>query len=166
MLGATPGPLDGIPPAVIANHLPAQVHYELRTHLTQYEKLLTTLLPFPRGEDDTEIEKIRYTRVQEVYDWWVMAETCAFPDEAVGDQVERHYRLIEVNRGVGFQKLCSFLNVEQIVYRGTRHTFHSMRLLRYLSHVFASLLAIFGDNVCTDEKKVMYHFHYHFFSFG
>ncbi|KAJ3296469.1 hypothetical protein HK104_001562 [Borealophlyctis nickersoniae] len=134
VLSSVPNPLNGIPPTTITTRLPLSVLTDVRAHLATYEKIVTTLLPFPRGEDVTEVEKGRYRRVERAYDWWVVAETCGGAEEPVGDQVERLYRLIET------------------IYRGTRHTFHSMRLLRYLAHVFASLLTVFGDNMSSNEK--------------
>ncbi|KAJ3031119.1 hypothetical protein HDV00_008509 [Rhizophlyctis rosea] len=95
LLGSAPNPLSSVPAHIISYHLPQHVQTELRAFIPMYEKLVTGLLTFPRGEDVTSVEEGRYKRVQEAYDWWVMAETCPQPDEAVGDQVERHYRLIE-----------------------------------------------------------------------
>ena len=39
------------------------------------------------------------------------------------------------------------------MYRGTNHVFHSLRILRYISHTFFSLLSISPDNICKEEIK-------------
>ncbi|TPX36376.1 hypothetical protein SmJEL517_g01456 [Synchytrium microbalum] len=116
--------------------VPVDIQAELARHLPTYERLVTALLPFPKGENETPIEKGRAQRVAQAYDWWVMADSGGGDvNEAVGDVVERHYRLIET------------------LYRGTKHTFQSLRLFRYLSHTFSSLLHAFGDNMSRDEKR-------------
>ncbi|TPX54668.1 hypothetical protein SeMB42_g00145 [Synchytrium endobioticum] len=131
-----PRPLSGVTSEpTIACSVPVDVQFELVRHLPTYERLVTSLLPFPKGENETPIEKGRAQRVAECYDWWVMADSAGPENELVGDLVERHYRLIET------------------LYRGTKHTFQSMRLLRYLSHAFASLVHAFGDNMSRDEKR-------------
>jgi hypothetical protein len=44
------------------------------------------------------------------------------------------------------------LIVLQTLYRGTKHTFQSLKLLRYLAHTFASLFSYCGDNFSEDER--------------
>ncbi|KAI9004136.1 hypothetical protein BC832DRAFT_592829 [Gaertneriomyces semiglobifer] len=131
-----PQPLSGIPTSIAAtpNLLGSEVRCELQKYLPLYETLATNLLSFPRGEDVSPLEATRYDHVHECYDWWTLLETSAPAEETMGEAVDRHYRLIET------------------LYRGTRHTFHSMRLLRYLSHAFNSLISIFGDNMPVEEK--------------
>eukprot|EP00842_Homolaphlyctis_polyrhiza_P006060 jgi/Hompol1/6455/HPOL_002272-RA len=109
---------------------------EIRSCLPQYERLLTTLSPFPRGEDSTPLSIERSERVLEVYDMWVRVEImfARHCDELPADMIDRKYRLIEA------------------LYRGTKHTFHSLRLLRYLSHAFLGVLLINGDNSGLDER--------------
>ncbi|KAI8589557.1 hypothetical protein BDZ88DRAFT_417935 [Geranomyces variabilis] len=129
-----PLPLSGIPAKTIPSAIPSQARTEMRQILPYYEQLVTTVLPFPRGEDVKPMETERHARVQECYDWHVFCETYTAPDESLGDIADRHYRLI------------------QSLYRGTKHTFHSMRLLRYMAHTFVSLISLFGDNMPDDEK--------------
>ncbi|KAJ3161394.1 hypothetical protein HDU86_007176 [Geranomyces michiganensis] len=129
-----PLPLSGIPAKTIPSAIPSQARTEMRQILPYYEQLVTTVLPFPRGEDVKPMEIERHARVQECYDWHVFCETYTAPDESLGDIADRHYRLI------------------QSLYRGTKHTFHSMRLLRYMAHTFVSLISLFGDNMPDDEK--------------
>ncbi|KAJ3187273.1 hypothetical protein HK101_009382 [Irineochytrium annulatum] len=86
------------------------------------------------GEDASAVEVTRHARVQECYDWWVVVEAQASMEEGVADALERHVRLIET------------------VYRGTRHTFQSLKLLRYLSHAFLSLLLRSKDSISSVEK--------------
>jgi hypothetical protein len=64
-----------------------------------YEKFVTTLLPFPRGEDSTVIEKSRHERVKEAYDWWVLLELQGYRDEGTIEVIDRHFRLIDVSCG-------------------------------------------------------------------
>ncbi|KAI8922682.1 hypothetical protein BC831DRAFT_66731 [Entophlyctis helioformis] len=120
------------PPAHIVS-----VYADLHRVLPQYEKLLTTLTPFPRGEDSSMLAQDRYKRLMEAYDWIVKAEVlyARRPDEQLGDVIERHYRLIET------------------LYRATKHTFQSMRILRYIAHSFLGLLLMHGDNIGPDERK-------------
>ncbi|KAJ3078784.1 hypothetical protein HK102_004244 [Quaeritorhiza haematococci] len=130
-----PPPLSGIPPGrPFSRRLPSDIQEELHRYLSMYEKAVTYLLPFPRGCDMQPLEVERHQRVKRAYDWWVLLETCSSSDEQLGDRIERHTRLI------------------QTLYRGTRHTFHSLRLLRYLSHTFCSLIALSGDTMCRNDK--------------
>lgn len=106
-----------------------------------YEKYVTALMPFPRGEDSTSLDNERLNRVVRCFDLWAVRYGNIVAGETRGNFVERHYRLIEAcYRGL-FQ-----------LSKGTKHTFHSLRLLRYIAHTFASLLKVFGDNICHEEK--------------
>ena len=109
---------------------------ELKSLLPQYEKLLTILAPFPRGSDVTAISDSRYKKVLELFGWWVQAEiVCGrLAKETTKEVVQRHYRLLET------------------LYRGTKHTFQSLRLLRFISHTFVSLLLTSADNMNRDER--------------
>nr|KAJ3417064.1 hypothetical protein HK105_001104 [Polyrhizophydium stewartii] len=115
----------------------ATVYHEIRKFLGQYERLLTTLSPFPRGEDSTEIANERSARVLEAYDMWVKAEVAYAhrSEDSRQDIVDRHYHLLET------------------LYRGTKHTFQSLRILRYIAHTFLSLLVLQADEMPTDERK-------------
>ncbi|KAI8820096.1 uncharacterized protein EV422DRAFT_620499 [Fimicolochytrium jonesii] len=126
--------LAGVPQRRVPSTIPSEVRAEMRQMLMIYERLLTTVLPFPRGEDVKPLEIERHQRVEECYDWHVFVETYTMHDESLGDTADRHYRLIES------------------LYRGTKHTFQSMRVLRYMSHTFTSLVNLFGDNMPADEK--------------
>ncbi|KAI8893149.1 hypothetical protein BC833DRAFT_609421 [Globomyces pollinis-pini] len=102
-----------------------------------YEKVVTGIYTFPEGENQTEASKTRYERVLKAFDWWVFAEM-AEPkavEDGHGDFLDKHYRLLEV------------------LYRGTTHSFHSLRILRYIFHTFFSLIHHFGDNIGRDEKR-------------
>ncbi|KAJ3009815.1 Tetratricopeptide repeat protein 7B [Thoreauomyces humboldtii] len=129
-----PLPLSGIPAKRIPSTISTEARTEMRQVLPYYETLVTTVLPFPRGEDVKPMEVERHIRVMESYDWNVFVETYTASDESLGDIADRHYRLI------------------QSLYRGTKHTFHSMRMLRYMTHTFVSLISQFGDNMPDDEK--------------
>ncbi|TPX66550.1 hypothetical protein SpCBS45565_g04360 [Spizellomyces sp. 'palustris'] len=132
-LAPPPRPLEGIPKHTM-DTISSEVLAEIRSYIPLYESLTTHLLPFPRGEDALPIEKGRHSRVLEAFDWFTYSGMQAEPGESIGEAADRHYRLIEH------------------LYRGTKYTFHSMRLLRYLAHTFTSLTSFFGDNMTADEK--------------
>ncbi|KAI9338097.1 hypothetical protein DFJ73DRAFT_950298 [Zopfochytrium polystomum] len=71
----------------------AVVSAAVQPALEVYEKLVTHILPFPRGEGATADDLTRYGHVQEVYDWWVFVES--HPSAEERESVERYYRLIE-----------------------------------------------------------------------
>ena len=56
------------------------------------------------------------------------------------------------------------------MYRGTTHSFHALKLFRYISHTFFSLLTISPYNVCLDEieeakkavESYVFHWEKHF----
>ncbi|KAI8849203.1 hypothetical protein BC829DRAFT_489554 [Chytridium lagenaria] len=103
--------------------------------LEMYEKLVTDVLPFPRGEDISDVERLRHERVKEAYDWSLLLEIASLTDDLPATVIERHTRLIEV------------------LYRGTKHTYQSLRLLRYLAHTFLSFILNARDSVSTTERK-------------
>ncbi|KAJ3333224.1 hypothetical protein HDU76_010382 [Blyttiomyces sp. JEL0837] len=144
---AGPNPLSGILQSpYIAADLPlsSRVAGEMRSLLPSYERLVTHVLPFPKGVGMSDVENVRYERVLEVYDWWVLVEATSEATSGVGtpmgvgglqqEMIQRHYRLIET------------------LYRGTKHTFQSLKMLRYLSHSFCSLIHLLGDNACREER--------------
>ncbi|EGF82374.1 hypothetical protein BATDEDRAFT_22819 [Batrachochytrium dendrobatidis JAM81] len=113
------------------------IYNQIKTYLVQYEKMVTTLYNFPRGEDFTPLLKERYGRVLEVYEMWVKAEIAYIcqSTEAIPVLMDRYYSLIET------------------LYRATKHTFHSLKIIRYISHTFLFILTMHGDAVCRDERK-------------
>ncbi|KAJ1336280.1 hypothetical protein BSLG_007424 [Batrachochytrium salamandrivorans] len=141
-------PFSGIPSfgACVEDTTPisdkaAIVYNQIRICLRPYEKLVTTLLSFPRGEDSSRLSLERYARVLEMYDFWVKLEvsyTRCLPNTPSA-LIDQFYCLIET------------------LYRGTKHTFHSLRILRYISHSFLSILIAHSDNVCNDERKEAQH---------
>ncbi|KAJ3380191.1 hypothetical protein HDU92_006140 [Lobulomyces angularis] len=127
--------LSGIPKYPMASQfLSMDAVDTLVSLLPFYEKLVTSILPFPRGEDMTALDEQRFERVLNCYNLWTIALSHSPSGESPVNAVERHYKLIEA---------C---------YRGTKHTFLSLQVLRHLSHTFASLIKIFGDNMCEQEK--------------
>ncbi|KAI8910279.1 hypothetical protein EDD86DRAFT_204972 [Gorgonomyces haynaldii] len=109
---------------------------EIRKLLPVYEKVLIAIFPFPEGGDTSGLKQSRYLRVQSVYDYYFQVDmpTHRFFDESLGDYIDRKYKLIEV------------------LYGGTKHTFQSLRLLRYISHTFLTLIHINYDNMPHVER--------------
>ena len=109
----------------------------IRIWLPRYERLVTNVCQFPVGSRDTPLQMERVERVELVYDWWVYVEMfpARYQDDGIGDIIDRHYRILE------------------ILYRGTKHTFLSLKLLRYIANTFFSLSSISRDSLCLDEKK-------------
>ncbi|KAJ3306677.1 hypothetical protein HDV03_004307 [Kappamyces sp. JEL0829] len=149
-----PQPLSGIPNFDTANLSRISTANEaavkhIRQWLPVFEKVATQIYPFPQGENETDFLAARHRRVLRSYDWWVQIYMIAgkYNDDGPGDLIERHYKILE------------------ILYRGTTHSFHSLRLMRYICHSFFSLISISPDNVCQDEiiearkavKSYMFH---------
>ncbi|KAJ3322235.1 Tetratricopeptide repeat protein 7A [Boothiomyces sp. JEL0866] len=109
---------------------------QIKAYLPTYEKLVTSLCPFPKGENQDAITIARHKRVLKAYDWYVHIEMCQahLYDNGIGDVVDKQYKLLE------------------ILYRGTTHSFHALNLMRYICHTFFMLIYNFGDKVCRDEK--------------
>ena len=110
---------------------------QIRIWLPRYERLVTSITAFPVGARESRLEEERLERVELVFDWWVYVEMfpARYVDDGIGDIIDRHYRLLE------------------ILYRGTKHTFLSLKLLRYIANTFYSLSSISRDSLCLDEKK-------------
>ncbi|KAJ1550496.1 hypothetical protein HK096_006625 [Nowakowskiella sp. JEL0078] len=89
-------PFSRIPHPTIRFNASPTLMKEFKIHLSNYEKIVTSLLKFPRAEDQTDLEKLRTDHIVEVYDWWTMFEASTVEDEAKGDQMERHFRLLDV----------------------------------------------------------------------
>ncbi|KAJ3018766.1 UNVERIFIED_CONTAM: hypothetical protein HDU68_010991 [Siphonaria sp. JEL0065] len=142
---ATHSPFSGIPltqiiyPPQISN----SVVLDFQTFLPMYESLVLQACNFPRlaGGEDVEKERMlawRHARVVELFEWWGMVEYCVVDGNlgvggvgasgGVWDSVERGYRVVE------------------IMYRGTKHTFQNLKILRHLSHAFVSLLGHLCDS--------------------
>ncbi|KAJ3207565.1 hypothetical protein HDU67_007380, partial [Dinochytrium kinnereticum] len=133
-----PNALSGIPKfskLPVAKSVHHHVVTTLFSYLETYEKLVVEILPFPRGEDITKVDKMRHERVKEAYDWWTLYELLSSADDSPANVIERHCRFIET------------------LYRGTKHTFQSLKLLRYLGHTFLSFLLHARDSVSTSERK-------------
>ncbi|KAJ3117183.1 hypothetical protein HK098_006351 [Nowakowskiella sp. JEL0407] len=90
-----PSPFKMIPKPTITFDMPIILYSEFRQHLLNYEKIVTSLLPFPRAEDETALERNRSEKILEAYEWWTLFEATPFEDEPKGDTVERHYRLLD-----------------------------------------------------------------------
>jgi tetratricopeptide (TPR) repeat protein len=136
-------PLSGFASFDIHERIPSPteaVVKQVKLWLGIYERLVVSVCPFPSPEsvssESQGIDRERYQRVLECYDWWVMVEMCGrFLDDAIGDVIDRCYHLLET------------------LYRATTHTFHSLSILRYISHTFLILTQVAGDNMCLDEKR-------------
>ncbi|KAI8806098.1 hypothetical protein BJ742DRAFT_369292 [Cladochytrium replicatum] len=129
-------PLSGIISPSTSYTLPAELHSELQVHVPMYEKLVTQIQSFPKlaGAGETSIR--RTAAILQAYEWWVLLESAVPPNgQPIGDAVDRHSRLIEA------------------LYRGTKHTYQSMKLLRYIAHTFTILVSFYGDNLTSDEKR-------------
>jgi hypothetical protein len=109
---------------------------QIRIWLPKYERLVISVMPFPSGIENSKLTG-RAMRIQKAFDWWVNIEMFPgrYADDGIGDVIDRHYHLLE------------------ILYRGTKHTFLSLRLLRYICQTFFSLVSISRDSLCLDEKK-------------
>ena len=109
----------------------------LRKWLPYYESLVLKVSSFPIGSRDSIVQSQRLERVEKLFDWWVYLEMfpAKYADDGIGDIIDRHYRLLE------------------ILYRGTKHTFLSLKLLRYIANTFFSLSLLSRDSLCLDEKK-------------
>ncbi|KAI9206104.1 uncharacterized protein BJ171DRAFT_498690 [Polychytrium aggregatum] len=137
-------PFSGIPSlAFPCADLPLGIQSEFRSCLTAYEGLLAQLIRFPRGEDMSPEEQERIQRYHECMDWIVMSEM-SLPSrqaqsvsraEECGEIIDSHYRLLE------------------ILYQGAKHTFESLRILRYIVHAFASLIVNFPDVIPKHEYE-------------
>lgn len=108
---------------------------DVKNMLPILETEVTNILSFPRGEDGTSAEKNQYNNVQSCYDIWNTVDNIFIKDTRIpSEKASRYYELIET------------------LYRGTKHTFHSTRLLRYLSHAFVGLVEFYSDCMCEQEK--------------
>jgi tetratricopeptide (TPR) repeat protein len=136
-------PLSGFASFDIHERIPSPTEAivkQVKVWLGIYERLVVSVCSFPSpvsiSSESQSIERERYQRVLECYDWWVMVEMCGrFLDDAIGDVIDRCYHLLET------------------LYRATTHTFHSLSILRYISHTFLILTQVAGDNMCLDEKR-------------
>ncbi|KAJ3272125.1 Tetratricopeptide repeat protein 7A [Terramyces sp. JEL0728] len=109
---------------------------QIKSWLPLYERLVTSLCPFPKGENQDAVSIARHKRVLIAFDWYVHIEMCQahLYDNGIGDVVDKQYKLLEM------------------LYRGTTHSFHALNLMRYICHTFFMLIYNFGDKVCRDEK--------------
>ncbi|RKP03124.1 hypothetical protein CXG81DRAFT_17288 [Caulochytrium protostelioides] len=154
----------------------AELLQTLRARLVEYDARVIRLYPYPKAAEDMSIlEKERYRRVLEVYDFWVTLEGCVpcsavtttttttaaatdatpapapapsmststsamnttatlVPHESLSSTIRRLYRLIE------------------ITYRGTSHSFQSLKMLRYIAHTFRALMDLNADGVDPHER--------------
>jgi tetratricopeptide (TPR) repeat protein len=134
-------PLSGFAHFDLNERIPAPTEAIIRQAklwIGMYERLVVGLCPFPKPEsiNSDPVEKQRYERVLECYDWHVMLEMYGrFLDDGIGDVIDRSYHLLET------------------LYRATTHTFHSLSILRYIAHTFLVLTQVAGDNMCLDEKR-------------
>lgn len=128
-----PRRLEGIP-KLTRTTVPSHIRIEALKYMPIYEEMMTNVLTFPRGEDPKPYDANRHERVFECYEWYGYLSMYLAPEEPIGDAADRHYRLIED------------------LYRATKHSFNSLRALRYLIHTFTSLISFFGDNMPADEK--------------
>ncbi|KAI9341202.1 hypothetical protein BDR26DRAFT_918529 [Obelidium mucronatum] len=137
-------PFSGIPHSQIIYppQVSSAVLTEFRTFLPIYESLVLETCNFPRlaGGEDPEKEQLmtwRHARVVELFEWWGMVENCVVEggSNGVWDAVERGYRVVE------------------IMYRGTKHTFQNLKILRHLAHAFVSLLGHLCDSASDLEVQ-------------
>ncbi|KAJ3108666.1 hypothetical protein HDU97_000522 [Phlyctochytrium planicorne] len=130
-----PNPLSGLPTFTkFPLSAPSIEASNLGVLLETYEKIVIDLLPFPRGEDASITDLLRHERVKEVYDWWTLYEFISLTDDLPMAVIDKHVRLIET------------------LYRGTKRTFQSLKLLRYLSHTFLSFLLNARDSISNAER--------------
>lgn len=99
-----PPPLRGIPKFEVnisASRISSTneaIMKQIRTWLPLFENLVTTILPFPTGENQTHIHDKRHQNVLQAFDWWVQVENFngMLVADSAGDIIERHYKLLEV----------------------------------------------------------------------
>ena len=106
-----------------ARPLTQEIKDKVKPYLALLFDLAVAALPFPRGEDIPHIEVLRSHTV----------ELCLI------------YHVKVLSSAADLPTLIRSL------YRGTRHTFHNLRLLRYLVHAHVRLLCDTDGPVCRDE---------------
>ena len=104
----------------------------VRLYLIDYEILITKQSPFPAA-DLSVIQNYRNDSISECYDFWLMIELDCVDDD-LNTLVQRRYNLIET------------------FYRGTKHTFHSLKLLRFISHLYLSIHTLV-ENIGSSERQ-------------
>lgn len=128
-------PVRGIPKYTSDYFIPQALYRDLYALLTNYEELVCKCQQFPRGEDATRLECERNARIIECYEYWTIVECGGNERKTEAEILERKKKLLE------------------ILYRGTRHTFHSLAILRWISHTFTYMIVNFGDTLSKEDKK-------------
>lgn len=131
--------------------MPAATKKEAMTYLPLYTSLVTAFLPFPRGEDTTVVEIVRLGAVNRCWEWWVKVlytDVTGSLSEASPSSSD-HSHLHPTNSA----RLAALYNLVHVLYQGAKHSFHSLKLLRYLSHSFATLVTSNIDAMHPDEVE-------------
>jgi len=126
-------PVSGIPVYSSSYSIPSLLYRDLYSLLSNYEELVCNCQQFPKGEDATRLELERNERIIECYKYWTIVE-CGIERKSEAEVLEKKKNLLE------------------ILYRGTRHTYQSLAILRWIAHTFTYMVVNFGDNLSREDK--------------
>jgi len=126
-------PVSGIPVYSSNYSIPSLLYRDLYSLLSNYEELVCNCQQFPKGEDATRLELERNERIVECYKYWTIVE-CGIERKSEAEVLEKKKGLLE------------------ILYRGTRHTYQSLAILRWIAHTFTYMVVNFGDNLSREDK--------------
>lgn len=127
-------PVSGIPVYSSSYSIPQPLYRDVYSLLTNYEELVCNCQQFPKGEDATRLELERNARIIECYKYWTILE-CGIAKKTEAEVLEKKKSLLE------------------ILYRGTRHTYQSLAILRWIAHTFTYMVVNFGDNLSREDKR-------------
>jgi len=127
-------PVSGIPVYSSSYSIPQSLYRDVYALLTNYEELVCNCQQFPKGEDATRLELERNDRIIECYKYWTILE-CGIERKTEAEVLEKKKNLLE------------------ILYRGTRHTYQSLAILRWIAHTFTYMIVNFGDNLSREDKR-------------
>ncbi|ORX41844.1 TPR-like protein [Piromyces finnis] len=127
-------PVAGIPVYSSNYSIPQALYRDLYPLLSNYEELVCNCQLFPKGEDATRLEIERNERIIECYKYWTILE-CGVARKTEAEVLEKKKKLLE------------------ILYRGTRHTYQSLAILRWIVHTFTYMVVNFGDNLSREDKR-------------
>jgi len=127
-------PVSGIPVYSSSYSIPQALYRDVYPLLSNYEELVNNCQQFPKGEDATRLELERNERIIECYKYWTILE-CGIARKTEAEVLEKKKSLLE------------------ILYRGTRHTYQSLAILRWIAHTFTYMVVNFGDNLSREDKR-------------
>ncbi|ORY36719.1 hypothetical protein BCR33DRAFT_721932 [Rhizoclosmatium globosum] len=114
-------------PSSHTNNLPSQIPQQV---LAEFQNMQFPRLAGDGDEETLKLEALRHARVVEMFEWTALVEVSSNSLESGG-------------------------GVWESVEKGTahKHTFENLKVLRHLSHAFASLLAHLCDSACDAEVQ-------------